>query len=117
MSSNSYQVIWDTVARIPYGRVATYGQIARVAGLGRRARLAGYALHNTPDGVSVPWHRVVNAQGRISLPPGSDSHARQRRLLEAEGIVFINGRLDLSVYRWEPDADEWPPEYLEPERA
>lgn len=115
MLRNSYQQIWNVVAEIPSGRVATYGQIARIAGLGQRARLVGYALHNTPDDLNLPWHRVINAQGRISFPPGSENYRRQRALLEAESIEFIQGRLDLSVYRWEPHTEEWPDEYLQHE--
>ena len=109
---SSYQRIWDAIARIPRGRVANYGQIARIAGLGKRARLVGYALHSTPDELDLPWHRVINAQGKISFPSGSDSHMRQRGLLEAEGVVFLGDRVDFKIYRWNPDDDEWPEEYL-----
>ena len=116
MSSSKYQRIWEVVAEIPYGRVATYGQIARIAGLGGQARQVGYALHNTPDGLDIPWHRVINAQGRISFPRGSTSYRRQRELLEAEEIEFIDGRLDLSAYRWQPGDEELPKEYLEGEK-
>lgn len=115
MPSDTYERIWKVIARIPYGKVANYGQIARIAGLGRRARLVGYALHSTPDNMDLPWHRVINAQGRISFPVGSSNHDRQRRLLEAEGIVFVGSRVDLSVDRWEPGAEEWPEEYLYPD--
>lgn len=117
MPSETYERIWDVIAQIPYGKVANYGQIARIAGLGRRARLVGYALYSSPTGMDLPWHRVINAQGRISFPDGSASHKRQRNLLEAEGIVFIGNRVDLKMYRWEPDIDEWPEEYLYPERS
>ena len=114
---SSYQRIWDAIARIPRGRVANYGQIARIAGLGRRARLVGYALHSTPEDLDLPWHRVINAQGKISFPTGSDSYQRQRALLEAEGIVFLGDRVDFKIYRWNPDDDEWPEEYLELDHA
>lgn len=116
MSSN-YQRIWEVVAEIPYGKVATYGQIARIAGLGEQARQVGYALHSTPDDMDIPWHRVINAQGRISFPKDSPSYKRQRELLEAEEIEFISGRLDLSVYRWQPGDEELPVEYLEAEQS
>ena len=116
MSSNNYQRIWDVVAEIPYGKVATYGQVARIAGLAGHARQVGYALHSTPDGLDIPWHRVINAQGRISFPKGSPSYKRQRELLEAEQIEFINERLDLSAYRWLPGDEELPVEYLEAEQ-
>lgn len=97
---DSYRRIWDAVARIPRGHVATYGQIAALAGQPRQARLAGYALHQTPDGLDIPWHRVINAQGRISFPPRSQAWREQRRRLEAEGVVFLRGRVDLARYRW-----------------
>ena len=117
MSSNNYQRIWDVIAEIPYGKVATYGQIARIAGLAGQARQVGYALHSTPEGLDIPWHRVINAQGRISFPKDSPNHRRQRELLEAEEIEFINGRLDLSAYRWQPGDEELPVEYLEGEKS
>lgn len=115
MPTDTYERIWNVIAQIPYGKVANYGQIARIAGLGRRARLVGYALHSTPDGTDLPWHRVINAQGRISFPDGSSSYSRQRNLLESEGIVFVGSRVDLTVYRWEPETEEWPDEYLNSE--
>ena len=115
MPSDAYERIWRVIANIPYGKVANYGQIARLAGLGRQARLVGYALHNTPDDLALPWHRVINAQGRISFPPGSASYQRQRSLLEAEGVAFVGGRVDFAVYRWQPEAEQWPQEYLHPE--
>jgi methylated-DNA-protein-cysteine methyltransferase related protein len=93
--------IHQIVSRIPRGRVATYGQVARLAGLPGQARLVGYALHALPADTSVPWQRVVNAQGGISTPPGHDT--RQRRLLEREGIRFdARGRIPLADFRWRP---------------
>jgi methylated-DNA-protein-cysteine methyltransferase related protein len=88
--------IWRAVAEIPRGEVSTYGGIARRAGLGKRARLVGHALKVAPASLKLPWHRVLNAQGRISLPPGSKAHRMQRRLLEEEGILFRNGKVDLA---------------------
>lgn len=104
-------MIWRTIADIPYGKVATYGQIAELAGLPRQARLVGYALHNTPAGRDLPWHRVINAQGKISFPKDSEPYQRQLEKLSAEGIELINGRIDLKRYRWQPDLDEllWKP--------
>jgi methylated-DNA-protein-cysteine methyltransferase-like protein len=93
--------IQDVVKRIPRGRVATYGQIARLAGLGRQARLVGYAMAALPTGTRVPWQRVVNAQGAISLP--GKSADRQRKLLEDEGVRFdARGRIDLDRFLWTP---------------
>ncbi len=90
------------VARIPRGRVATYGQVAALAGAPRHARQVGYALYDLPTGDSLPWHRVINAKGEVSprSEPGWDGF--QRRLLEAEGVRFRRGRIDLGRYRWEP---------------
>lgn len=96
--------IWRAVASIPRGEVASYGAIARRAGLPRRARLVGHALKVAPASLGLPWHRVLNAQGRISLPAGSKAHRTQRRLLEAEGVVFRNGRVDLAK-SGSPDLD------------
>jgi methylated-DNA-protein-cysteine methyltransferase-like protein len=93
--------IHKVVSRIPHGRVATYGQVARIAGIPGQARLVGYALHALPAGTRVPWQRVVNAQGGISTPGGHDSV--QRRLLEREGIRFDSrGRIPLDSFQWQP---------------
>jgi len=95
--------IHAAVRRIPRGRVATYGQIALLAGLGRQPRLVGYALAALPAASDVPWHRVVNAAGRVSprASPGADS--LQRALLEREGVRFdARGRIDLTRFRWKP---------------
>jgi len=93
--------IHKTVSRIPRGRVATYGQIARLAGLHGQARLVGYAMHALPAGTRVPWQRVVNARGEISLP--GSSAVRQRTRLEREGVRFdARGRIDLDRFLWQP---------------
>lgn len=109
---DSYRAVWKTIADIPFGKVATYGQIAELAGLPRQARLVGYALHNTPDGCALPWHRVINAQGRISFPKDSEPYRRQLERLSEEGVEFIGGRVDLQLYRWRPSLDEllWKPQ-------
>ena len=101
-----WERIYAVVAQVPAGRVATYGQVAALAGLPRHARLAGYALHALPDGTELPWHRVINAQGRVSerCERGPDE-GFQRHLLEEEGVVFdAAGRVDLDRFRWDPDA-------------
>ena len=92
--------IWHIVARIPSGRVATYGQVAELAGLPGRARLVGHTLSRLPADTRLPWHRVVNSQGRLSFPLGSKRHARQRERLEAEGVCFVNGRFSLKQFQW-----------------
>lgn len=97
----SHQAILAVVRRIPRGRVATYGLVARLAGYARQPRLAGYALRHADD--SVPWHRVVNAAGMISLRADPDSVPHQRALLEAEGVEFDHKyRIDLQRFLWRP---------------
>lgn len=90
------------IKRIPRGKVCTYGNVADVAGLPRRARLVGTVLRQTPASRGVPWFRVINASGRISFPQGSDAYARQRKHLEDEGVDFVGGRVDLNRYGWPP---------------
>ncbi|MBN7795197.1 MGMT family protein [Parahaliea mediterranea] len=98
------QRIWQVVALIPPGKVATYGDVARHAGLPGAARRVGYALRQLPAGSRIPWHRVINAQGRISLPAGTGGEYTQRERLEAEGVAFIGGKIPLRSYRWHPGA-------------
>ena len=102
-TSPSYRRIYATIRCIPRGRVATYGQIAELAGLGPHARQVGYALHALPTGHDIPWHRVINAQGRVSLRTVSTGAALQRALLESEGVIFRpGGAVDLACYQWRP---------------
>lgn len=99
--SDLHARIHAVVRRIPRGRVATYGQIARIARIGAQPRLVGYALAALPEDSKLPWHRVVNAQGRVSprATPGWDR--LQRALLEREGVAFdAKGRIDLEKRRW-----------------
>jgi methylated-DNA-protein-cysteine methyltransferase-like protein len=98
-----YELIWSWVCKIPRGRVATYGQIASLAGLEGHARQVGYALHNLPERSNVPWHRVVNAKGEISPRSAGDSHELQRMLLEGEGVELdLRGRIDLKKFGVKP---------------
>jgi len=102
-SSSAYERIYSVVRRIPSGRVATYGQVAELAGLAGNARQVGYALHALPSATNVPWHRVINAKGEVSLrsTPGYDQEQRFR--LEREGVAFnMRGRVDLAAVRWQP---------------
>jgi methylated-DNA-protein-cysteine methyltransferase-like protein len=95
--------ICEIIRRIPAGKVATYGQIAKLAGVPRGARQIGYALSALPDPESVPWHRVINARGEISIRSNPDYAELQRRLLEAEGIIFNDkGCVLLTEYQWVP---------------
>ncbi len=100
----SYERIYAVVRKIPRGRVATYGDVARIAGLPRQARLVGYALHALTSGTTLPWHRVINAQGKLSLArDGKSSGVTQRLRLEGEGVrVNAGGRVALERYRWTP---------------
>jgi len=105
-STGAHARILAVVRRIPRGRVASYGQVAALAGFGGRARLAGYALHALPEGTPLPWHRVLGAGGRISLMKLDPAAATTQRLrLEREGVRFdARGRVDLEVWRWRPRA-------------
>ena len=95
--------IHAVVRRIPRGRVASYGQVARVAGLASHARLVGYAMAALQGGTSVPWHRVVNAQGRVSPRATRGADSLQRALLEREGVRFdAQGRIELALFCWRP---------------
>jgi methylated-DNA-protein-cysteine methyltransferase-like protein len=97
-TDNALRIV-DVVKRIPKGRVSTYGAIAEAAGLPRRARLVGTVLRTTAV-KNVPWFRVINSSGRISLPQASEAYDKQRAKLEQEGIVFIGGRVDLRRFGW-----------------
>ena len=102
MGADSRQRIYLVVARVPRGRVTTYGAVAKMAGLSGQARQVGYALSALSD-PKLPWQRVVNAAGRISFPPGSELAELQRGLLEDEGIEFdALGRIDLGRFGWKP---------------
>jgi methylated-DNA-protein-cysteine methyltransferase-like protein len=100
--SDSYAKIYAAVRKIPRGRVTTYGAVARLAGLPRQARLVGYALHAIGSGSTLPWHRVINAQGKLSLVrDGKSSGITQRLLLEREGVRVAGGtRVSLKQYGW-----------------
>lgn len=102
-------LVLHLVARIPVGRVATYGQVAALAGRPRNSRQVGKILGHLLPKSAVPWHRVVNAQGKISQraePHGTES--LQRRLLEAEGITFTkSGRIRMTDFAWEPSIEEF----------
>ncbi|WP_116367388.1 MGMT family protein [Parahaliea mediterranea] len=105
MASNRTELnqrIWQVVTSIPEGKVSTYGDIARFAGLPGAARRVGYALRQLPEGSKVPWHRVINAQGCISLPAGSEGEYTQRERLEAEGVRVCGGKVALREFGWQP---------------
>jgi methylated-DNA-protein-cysteine methyltransferase-like protein len=97
-----FKRVYQVVQQIPPGSVATYGQIARLLGERHAARTVGWAMRASTD-PDVPWHRVLNAQGRISAAERRAESGLQRALLEEEGVVFEeDGRVDLAVFRWQP---------------
>lgn len=95
-----YEAIYEVVCCIPPGKVATYGQIAQILGRGT-ARLVGYAMAATPGETAIPWHRVINAQGKVSPRSGGKGHVLQQALLEAEGVCFdAHQRVDFAKFGW-----------------
>ncbi len=99
-----FKSVYKIVAEIPCGRVATYGQIAKILGNPRAARSVGWALHRSPESVNIPWHRVINSKGVISIGGTLYNSQIQRSLLENEGIVFdVKGCVDLAVFQWRPE--------------
>lgn len=103
--STPAESILAAVRQIPRGKVSSYGQVAVLAGLPRRARLVGTILRTHPNTRGLPWHRVINSGGRISFPLGSDAYVRQRQLLEREGIVFVGERIRMKQFGWPPSDD------------
>ena len=96
---NTFEKIYEVVRNIPEGRVATYGKVALLAGNLRWARVVGYALHKNPDPSTIPCHRVVNREGRVAEVFAFGGGEVQRKLLEAEGVVFeADGRVSLEKY-------------------
>ena len=101
MASERYERIYDVVRRIPRGRVTSYGEVARLAGIPRHARQVGYALNHLTGDTDVPWHRVLNAAGEVARRADPDAGRWQRTLLEAEGVEFDErGRVALRKYWW-----------------
>ncbi len=103
--------IWDTILEIPEGSVANYGQIAEIAGIPRGARQVGYALRHSPEGLELPWHRVVTSSGRSAFDANSRHFKLQQDRLAEEGVPLLNGKVDMKRYRWQPGLDEllWKP--------
>jgi methylated-DNA-protein-cysteine methyltransferase-like protein len=97
--------VWKVVSEIPSGHVLTYGEVARLAGMPRAARRVSRALRRAPRAMALPWHRVINAQGKISFPEDSDAWRRQKDMLESEGIVFLNGKIDLDHFGYRGAVD------------
>lgn len=96
------QRIWQAVSQIPKGKAASYGQIASLAGLPGASRLVGNVLRKLPPGSHLPWHRVINSQGKISLPEGSPGFEEQKKRLLAEGVVIQGSKVALKHFGWNP---------------
>lgn len=97
--------VWQVVQGIPRGHVLTYGEVARLAGMSRAARRVSQALRRAPREMDVPWHRVINSQGKISFPEDSAGFKQQKDLLEEEGVVFLKGKIDLSRFGYQGALD------------
>jgi len=102
---NWYQNVWKVVSEIPSGHVLTYGEVARLAGMPRQARRVSQALRRAPQGIKLPWHRVINAQGKISFPEDSSGWQEQKDMLQDEGVVFLNGKIDLEHFGYRGAVD------------
>ncbi|MFX1284206.1 MAG: MGMT family protein [Promethearchaeota archaeon] len=101
MNSSFSQRVKDIIKKIPTGKVATYGQIATYAGNPRASRQVAWILHSSSQKDNLPWHRVINSKGRISLPHNG-GYEIQKELLEKEGIVFsVNDKIDFNLYLWQ----------------
>lgn len=103
--ANWYQSVWKVVSEIPPGHVLTYGEVARLSGMPRQARRVSQALRRAPQAMKLPWHRVINAQGKISFPEDSDGWRRQKDILESEGVIFLKGKVDLERFGYRGAVD------------
>lgn len=103
--SSMRRAFYETIACVPYGKVATYGQIATLAGYPGRARQVGFALAGMPEEWDLPWHRIIKAQGKVSPRSGSN-HLLQYELLASEGVAFTAQRIDLNRFGWRPEAED-----------
>jgi methylated-DNA-protein-cysteine methyltransferase-like protein len=97
--------VWQVVQGIPRGHVLTYGEVARLAGMSRAARRVSMAMRRAPREMELPWHRVINSQGKISFPEDSAGFMEQKELLEEEGVVFLNGKIDLNRFGYQGALD------------
>jgi methylated-DNA-protein-cysteine methyltransferase-like protein len=102
---NWYSNVWKVVSEIPSGHVLTYGEVARLAGLPRAARRVSQALRRAPRDMKLPWHRVINSQGKISFPEDSSGWKRQKDKLEDEGVVFLKGKVNLDQFGYRGAVD------------
>lgn len=105
VDGNWYKNVWKVVSEIPPGHVLTYGEVARLAGMPGAARRVSQALRRAPRVMKLPWHRVINAQGKISMPKDSTGRQMQKDRLEGEGVTFLNGKIDLEVFGYRGAVD------------
>lgn len=101
-AGSAREAFFAALAAVPLGRVTSYGALARQAGMARGARLVGRWLGDLPNGTDLPWHRVVNSQGRLAMPAGCAQDLEQQERLRAEGVVINDRRIDLRRFGW-PD--------------
>ena len=102
---NWHQSVWKVVSEIPSGHVLTYGEVARLSGMPRAARRVSQALRRAPRGLNLPWHRVINSQGKISFPEDSSGWIKQKNKLEEEGVVFLKGKINLEQFGYRGAVD------------
>jgi len=102
MSEDAKIAVFQVLMQIPAGNVVTYGHLAKLAGLGKAARFVGTTMRNLPKDTRLPWHRVINSQGKISLPTNHPGRTIQENRLMDEGVIFIKGKVDLKRYLWTP---------------
>jgi|TARA_B100001059_G_scaffold236446_1_gene286971 methylated-DNA-protein-cysteine methyltransferase-like protein len=95
------ELIYTVIASIPEGKVASYGQVAGLAGYPNNARLVGRLLKMMPSDSKIPWHRVVNSQGKISFPEGTPKHREQRQKLIIEGVTFNKSKINMRIHQWD----------------
>ena len=100
------QQIWQTVLKVPKGKVASYGQIADLAGLPGRARLVGKMLGFAPSEMKLPWYRILRSSGQLAFDAGSREAETQKGLLQEEGVVVLNNRVKLKLFGWVPGLNE-----------
>lgn len=105
-NNKNYDHIWQTVLAIPPGKVASYGQIADLAGLPGRARLVGRCMGYAPKELQVPWYRVLRSNGQLAFKAGSSGSQKQTGLLQEEGVAVIKNRVNLAEFQWQPSLDE-----------
>lgn len=103
--ANWHQSVWKVVSEIPSGHVLTYGEVARLSGMPRAARRISQAMRRAPRSMALPWHRVINAQGKISFPEDSNGWLQQKDKLESEGVIFLNGKIDLDRFGYRGAVD------------